>query len=132
MKNSELRKNTLVLISSTISFNLLLILISKNVNPCLETRADCWYFAWIWNIYCGRTENTSKQHKIVTFVRNWSVKMTSIMWPLSVVMAMVVKAVHKIATDLKGYHKCSLCVIVCWIVKIYQSIAVKKGWLPTY
>ena len=42
------------------------------------------------------------------------------------------EAVQKIARDHKDYHKCSSCVIVCWIAKIYQSIAVKKGWLLTY
>ena len=42
------------------------------------------------------------------------------------------EAVQKIATDQKDYHKCSSCVIACWIVKIYQSITVKKGWLFTY
>ena len=42
------------------------------------------------------------------------------------------EAVQKIATDQKDYHKCSSCVIVCWIAKIYQSITVKKGWLITY
>ena len=39
------------------------------------------------------------------------------------------EAVQKIATDQKDYHKCSSCVIVCWIAKIYQWITVKKGWL---
>ena len=39
------------------------------------------------------------------------------------------EAVQKIATDQKDYHKCSSCVIVCWIGKIYQSITMKKGWL---
>ena len=32
----------------------------------------------------------------------------------------------------KGYHKCSSAVAACWITKIYQSIAVKKGQLFTY
>ena len=48
--------------------------------------------------------------------------------------ANVSKAVQKIATDQKNYHyhKCSSCVIVCRIGKIYQSIIVKKGWFLTY
>ena len=33
-------------------------------------------FAWTWNIWGSRTENTSKQQKMVAFVRNCSVKMT--------------------------------------------------------
>ena len=39
------------------------------------------------------------------------------------------EAVQKIATGQKDYHKCSSCVIVYWIAKIYQSITVKKGCL---
>ena len=39
------------------------------------------------------------------------------------------EAVQKIATDQKVYHKCSSCVTVCWIAKIYQSITVEKQWL---
>ena len=32
------------------------------------------------------------------------------------------EAVQKIAADQKEYRKCSSCVIVCWIAKIYLSI----------
>ena len=39
------------------------------------------------------------------------------------------EAVQKTVTNQKSYHKCSLYVIVCWTAKIYESIAVKKGWL---
>ena len=39
------------------------------------------------------------------------------------------EAVQKRATDQQDYNKCSLCVMVCWIAKIYQSITVKKGQL---
>ena len=42
------------------------------------------------------------------------------------------EAVHKIIIDHKDYQKCSLFVIVCWIAKRYQSIAVKNDWLLTY
>ena len=45
--------------------------------------------------------------------------------------ANISEGVQKVATDRKYYQKCSLCVIVCWIAKIYQSITVKKGWLLT-
>ena len=38
------------------------------------------------------------------------------------------EAVQKIATD-QVYHKCSACVIVCWMTKIHHSITVKKVWL---
>ena len=42
------------------------------------------------------------------------------------------EAVQIIATYQKDYHKCSSCVIVCWIAKISHSMSVKKGWLLTY
>ena len=42
------------------------------------------------------------------------------------------EVVQKIATDQEDFHKCSSCLIVCWIAKIYQSITVKKVWLLTY
>ena len=32
------------------------------------------------------------------------------------------KAIQKIATDQKDYHKCSFCVIICCIAKIYLSV----------
>ena len=33
-------------------------------------------FIWIWNILDGRTENTSKQQKILVFGRKYLVEMT--------------------------------------------------------
>ena len=41
------------------------------------------------------------------------------------------EAVQKIATDQKEYWKCSLRVIICWIVKIYLSINNTEKWLVT-
>ena len=36
------------------------------------------------------------------------------------------EAVQKIAADQKDYHKCFSCALIYWIVKLYQSITVKK------
>ena len=36
------------------------------------------------------------------------------------------ETVQRIVTDEKDYHKCSSCVLVCWITKICQSITVWK------
>ena len=41
------------------------------------------------------------------------------------------EAVQKIATDQKEYRKCSSCVIICWIAKIYLSINNSEKWLVT-
>ena len=38
-------------------------------------------------------------------------------------------AVQKIATDQKEYCKCTLCVAICWIAKIYLSINNSRKWL---
>ena len=39
------------------------------------------------------------------------------------------EAFQKIAIDQKDFQKCSSCVIVCWMAKIYQSVIVRKAWL---
>ena len=44
------------------------------------------------------------------------------------------EAVQKIATDQKEYRKCSSCVIICWIAKIYLAInqsSNSEKWLVT-
>ena len=47
----------------------------KKLKDRLETRTID-IFAWTWNIWHGLTENTSKQPKMVAYVRNCLVKMT--------------------------------------------------------
>ena len=39
------------------------------------------------------------------------------------------EAVQKISTDQKDYRKCSSCVIVCWIARIYQLVNYLLGHL---
>ena len=34
------------------------------------------------------------------------------------------EAARKIATDQRDYDKCSSCIIVCWIARIYQLVTV--------
>ena len=47
-------------------------------------------FAWTWNIWRSRTENTSKQQKMVAFVRNCLVKITlRLSYSISLVMTIV-------------------------------------------
>ena len=33
------------------------------------------------------------------------------------------EVVQKIAADQNEYHKCSSCVVICWLAKIYLSIS---------
>ena len=41
------------------------------------------------------------------------------------------ETVQKIAAGQKEYHKCSSCVIICWIAKIHLSISNSEKWLVT-
>ena len=84
--------------------------------------------------------HTSKQRKMLVFVRNYSVKMANDFEAILATFycydygANASEAVQKIAKKIKNkkyYHKCSSCVIVCRIAKIYQSITVKRR-LVTY
>ena len=94
----------------------------------------CWIFPWTWNIWGDRPENTLKQQKMVGL---WGIAKWKWLWgcfshfSLLWLWCQLSKAVQKITTDQKDYHKCSSCVIVCWIAIIYRSITVKKGWLLT-
>ena len=45
--------------------------------------------------------------------------------------AKVSEEVQKIGLNQKEYHKCSFCVIMCWIAKIYLSINNSEKWLVT-
>ena len=59
-------------------------------------------FATTWNIWGGRTEHTSKQQKMGTFVWNFLVKMTlRLLYQFSVVMALG-PTLLRIATDQKS------------------------------
>ena len=41
----------------------------------------------------------------------------------------VSEAVQKITTDQKEYCKCSLCVMIWWMAKIYPSVSGSEKWL---
>ena len=82
----------------------------------------------------GRTEHTSKQWKMMTFVRNCLMKMTLTALATSCCYGLGVmpsKTVQEITADQKEYRKCPLRVIICWIAKIYQSINNSEKWLVT-
>ena len=95
----------------------------------------CWHFClklkyprWPYSEYIKTAKNGG-------LVRSCSVKMTwgcfshfMLLW----LLCQDSEAVQKTVTDQKDYNKCSSCVIVGWIAKIYVSITVKKCWLRTY
>ena len=69
------------------------------------------------DIFGGRTENTSKQQKMVSFIEEFLSEND-----FEAVLANFCcydygtnasEAVEKITTDQKDYHKCFSCVIVC-------------------
>ena len=79
-------------------------------------------------VWGGHAENTSKFRKMASFSEDFvsggdfeAGLAISCCYDYSVYAS---DAVENIATDKKGYHKCSLCVILCWIHIINNS---KKG-----
>ena len=97
----------------------------KKRKDSLETRVDCWYFrlnlkylGWPYREYIKTAKNGGIWAALATFYCYHYGANAS-------------EAVLKIPKDQKDYHKCSSCVTVCWIVKIYQSITVKVGYQLT-
>ena len=115
LRSSHLWRNHLLLLSLSI--------VIRNGKIVRKRGPNC-YFHLNLKFLGGHAGNTSKQQKIVAFVRNYLVKMT-----LKTVLftfgcydygTNASEAVQKTASNRKEYHKCSLCVTVCWIAKIYQ------------
>ena len=73
----------------------------------------------------GRIENTSKQHKMANiseeFLSENELKAVLATFCCSDGGLNVFETVKKIAKDQRGYHKCSLCVIVCCRAEKYHQ-----------
>ena len=79
-----------------------------------KKRKDCIVdiFAWTWNIWGGGfSEELLSENDFETVLATLGCYDYS---------ANVSEAIQKIAADQKYYPKCSSCVIVRWIAKIYQ------------
>ena len=79
-----------------------------------KKRKDCIFdiFAWTWNIWGGGfSEELLSENDFETVLATLGCYDYS---------ANVSEAIQKIAADQKDYPKCSSCVIVRWIAKIYQ------------
>ena len=98
-----------------------LIIVIKKQRGSLETRALLLKFSLeLETSGGGFTEHTSRQQQVVTFMRNYLVKMT-----LRLLLWSWYQGVWGSSEDRyrsRVYCKCSSCVIICWIAKIYQSI----------
>ena len=86
----------------------------------------CWYFrlnlkylGWPYRTYIKTAKNCDFREELLIENDFETVLATCCCYGLG---AMASEEVQKIATDQKGYRKCSLCVIICWITKIYLSI----------
>lgn len=78
-------------------------------------------FPWTWNVWGGRTWNTSKQRKWL--IRVFIVEMTLMLFePFFVLVSMLQSLLRHLKNHYrwKGlYRKCSLCIIVCIAIR-YQ------------
>ena len=65
-------------------------------------------FAWTWNIWGDRTENTSKQRKMVVFVRNCLVKISlRLFYSISVVITLVPVFLWQFRRLAQGHWNCN-------------------------
>ena len=108
----------------------------KKRKDSLETGLHCWYFrlnlkylGWPYRKYIKTAEKVVFCEEFLNENDFEAVLATFCCYDYG---ANSSEAVRKIAKDQKDYPKCSSCVAVCWIAKIYQSITVKKSWLLTY
>ena len=84
----------------------------------------CWYFrltlknlGWLYKEYIKTAKNGGFCEELRSENNCEAVLATFCCYEYD---ANTSETVQKIATVQKDYHKCSWCVIVCWIVKIYQ------------
>ena len=93
----------------------------------------CWYFRlnlkylrWPYRAYIKTAKNVDFCEELLGENDLEAVKATFCCYDHN---AKASKAVQKIATDEKKYRKCSSCVIIYWIAKIYPSIKNGDKWL---
>ena len=95
------------------------IIVIKNGNICLRRGPYCWYFhltlkyfGWLYisenRSVCEEMHSENEFEAVLSNFCRYDYD------------ANASETVQKIATDQKDYHKCSSCVVVCWIVKICQ------------
>ena len=97
----------------------------------------CWYFrlnlkylGWPYRAYIKTAKNGDFCEELLSENDFEAVLVTFCCYDHG---AKASEAVQKIATDQKEYRKCSSCVIICWIVKIYTYLSINNSekWLVT-
>ena len=103
-----------------------MIIVIRNGKQSGNTGRTVDIFAWTWSIWGGHTKHTSKQQKNGDF---WEELLSENDFEAVLITfccydhdAKGSEAVQKIATDQKEHRKCSSCVKICWIAKIYLAI----------
>ena len=93
---------------------------------CWHIRLDMKYLGWFYREYIKTAKNDGFCEKLLSENDFKAILTAFCCYGYG---ANATEAVQKIAADQKDYHKCSLCLMICCMTKIYQSITVEKGWL---
>ena len=119
--------------------NLSIIIVIRNGKIVWKHGPCCWYFClnlkylgWPYRAYIKTAKNGNFCEELLSENDIEAVLATFCCYDHGVKAS---EAVQKIATDQREYRKCSSCVIICWIAKIYLSISQvteKNGWLQGY
>ena len=98
----------------------------KKRKDSLETLAACWYFClnlkylgWPYREYTKTAKNSDFCEELIGENNFETVLTTFCCYDHG---AKASEAVQKIAINQKEYHKCSSCVTISWIAKLYLSI----------
>ena len=112
------------------------IIVIRNGKTVWKHGPYCWYFNLNLDIWGGRTEHKSKQQKMVTSVKNCSVKITwgcfshfLLLWPWY-------QGFRGSSEDCYRSKSVSQMLLVCYNLLNSQNIpitqSVKNGWLQRY
>ena len=114
-----------------------IIIVIRNGKIVWKRGPYCWYFRlnlkylrWPYRAYIKKAKNGNFCEELLSENDFEAVLATFCCYTHG---AKAPEAVQEISTDQKEYRKCSLCAVICWIVKIYLSIInSENGWLQGY
>ena len=94
-------------------------IVSKQGRYCWYFRLNVKYLGWPYREYIKTAKNSGFREELLSENDFEAVWATFCLYEYG---ANASEAVQKIATVQKECYKCSLCVIICWIAKVYLSI----------
>ena len=94
-------------------------IVSKHGPYCWYFRLNVKYLGWPYKEYIKTAKNNGFREELLSEFDFEAVWATFCFYEYG---ANASEAVQKIATVQKECYKCSLCVIICWIAKVYLSI----------